>query len=80
MLLAFMNVWDIMHGSKEPPSNADPKVLKDYQRHVKKAMPIINLNLADNQLAQLQMTHRGVEDSLQHSQDEEFVQHPLYSL
>ena len=35
---------------KVPPSNVDPKVLKEYQRCVKKAMSIIGLNLIDNQL------------------------------
>ena len=35
MLLASMDHWDIVERSEEPPSsNADPKVLKEYQRHV----------------------------------------------
>ena len=52
MALASVDLWDIVDGSeKAPPSNADPKVLKEYQRRVKKAMSIIVLNLADNQLA-----------------------------
>jgi len=54
MLLASMDLWDIVDGSEEaPPSNADPKVIKDYQRRVKKAMSVIGLNLADNQLAHI---------------------------
>ena len=52
MALASVDLWDIVDGSeKAPPSDADPKVLKEYQRRVKKAMSIIVLNLADNQLA-----------------------------
>ena len=47
-----MNLWDIVDGSKEPlPSIANRKVLKEYQRSVKKTMSIIVLNLGDNQLA-----------------------------
>ena len=46
-----MDLWDIVEGSEEPPPfNADSKVLKKYQRRVKKTMSIINFNLADNQL------------------------------
>jgi hypothetical protein len=49
-----VDLWDIVDGSeKVPPSNADPKVLMEYQRRVKKAMSIIMLNLADNQLAHI---------------------------
>ena len=49
MLLACINIWDILDGFKEPPPfNANPKVLKEYQRCVKKAMSIININLTDN--------------------------------
>ena len=52
MALVSMDLWDIVDGSKkDPPSNANPKVLKKYQRRVKKAMSIIVLNLADDQLA-----------------------------
>ena len=37
MVLASMDLWDTVDGSKKaPPSNANPKVLKDYQKHVKK--------------------------------------------
>ena len=54
MWLAYMDLWDIVDRSEVPsPSNVDPKVLKDYQRHVKKAMFIIGFNLADNQLAHI---------------------------
>jgi hypothetical protein len=54
MLLATMDIWDIVNESDEPPPfNADSKVLKDYQRCVKKTMSIIGLNLADNQLAHI---------------------------
>ena len=49
-----MDLWNIMDGSEEPPPlNADSKVLKEYQRHVKKAMCTIGLNLADNQLTHI---------------------------
>lgn len=42
ILLIFMDLWDIVDGSEEtPPSNTDPKVKKDYQRRIKKAMFII---------------------------------------
>ena len=52
MLLAFMDLWDIVDISEEAlPSNADSKVLKEYQIHIKNPMFIIALNLADNQLA-----------------------------
>jgi hypothetical protein len=50
----FIDLWDIVDGSEEPPpSNADPKVLKKYQRRVKNVMSIIGLNLTDNQLAHI---------------------------
>lgn len=36
MLFTFMDIWDIVDGSKEaPPSNVDPQVLKEYKRRVK---------------------------------------------
>ena len=51
MLLASMDLWNIVDRSKEIlPSNVDPNVKKAYQRHVKKAMSIMGLNLVDNQL------------------------------
>jgi hypothetical protein len=38
-------------GSEEaPPSDEDPKVIKEYQRRVKKAMSTIGINLVDSQL------------------------------
>ena len=47
-----MDIWGIVDKSEEgPPSNAHPKVKKKYERHAKKAMPIIVINLADNQFA-----------------------------
>ena len=52
MLSASMDLWDIIVGSVEaPPSNADPKVKNVYERRVRKAISVIGLNLADNQLA-----------------------------
>ncbi len=51
MVLASMDLWEIVDGSEEaPPSNADPKIIKEYQRCVKKAMSIISINLVDSQL------------------------------
>jgi hypothetical protein len=51
MVLASMDLWEIVDGSEEaPPSNADPKIIKEYQRRVKKAMSIIGINLVDSQL------------------------------
>ena len=52
MFLAFINIWDIRDESENAPhSNTDPKLLKDYQRCIKKVMSIIGLNFADNQIA-----------------------------
>lgn len=49
MLLASMDLWNIVDGFEENlSSNMDLKVLKEYQRHVKKAIFIIGLNLVDN--------------------------------
>jgi hypothetical protein len=54
MLSASMDLWDIIDGSEEaPPSNADPKVKKEYERRVRKAMSVIGLNFTDNQLAHI---------------------------
>jgi hypothetical protein len=51
LLLASMNLWDIVDRSKEtPPSNEDPKLFKKYQRCFEKAMSIIGHNMADYQL------------------------------
>ena len=62
LLLASMDLWDILDISKEHlPSNVDPKVLKEYQRHVTKAMSNINLNLADNQCAYIKSCKRFAE-------------------
>jgi hypothetical protein len=46
-----MDLWEIVHGSEDaPPSDGDPKIIKEYQRRVKKAMSIIGINLVDSQL------------------------------
>jgi hypothetical protein len=51
MVLASMDLWKIVNGSVEaPPSNVDPKVIKEYHMHAKKAMSIIGINLVDSQL------------------------------
>jgi hypothetical protein len=47
----------------------DSKILKEYQRRVKKAMCIIGLNLADNQLVYIKSSkvaknRRGMEEPL----------------
>ena len=50
MVLASIDLWDIVDGSeKAPPFNMDPKFLKEYQRFVKKIMSIIGISLTDNQ-------------------------------
>jgi hypothetical protein len=50
MVLASMDLWEIVDGFKEaPPSNSDPKIIKEYQRRVKKAMSIIGINLVDSE-------------------------------
>jgi hypothetical protein len=42
MVLASMDLWEIVDGLEEaPPSNSDPKVIKEYQRRAKKAMSTI---------------------------------------
>jgi hypothetical protein len=62
-LLTSMDIWDIVDGSEEPPpSNVDPKVLKEYQRHVNKVMFIISLNLANKQLAHIKSYKGPVEE------------------
>lgn len=54
MKLVFVDFRGIVNKFKEaPPSNFDPKVKKEYQRPVNKAMSIIASNLADNQLAHI---------------------------
>ena len=54
MVLAFIDLWDIVDGSEKAlSSDADPKVLKDYQIHIKKTISIIGLNLVDNQFAHI---------------------------
>ena len=54
VVLAFMGLWDIVNISEKTLfSNANPKVLKEYQRRVKKAVHIISLNLVDYQLAHI---------------------------
>jgi hypothetical protein len=51
MVLASMDLWEIVDRSAEAaPSNADPKIIKEYQRSAKKAMSIIGINLVDSQL------------------------------
>lgn len=48
-----MGLWDIVDKFEEAlSSNVDPKV-KEYESRVEKAMSIITLNLADNQLAHI---------------------------
>jgi hypothetical protein len=43
-----MDLWEIVDGSEEePPSNSDPKDIKEYQRRAKKAMSTIAINLVD---------------------------------
>ena len=54
MVLSSMDLWEIVDETEEPPSkDGDPKVLKDYNRRVKKAMSVIGLSLVDSQLAHI---------------------------
>lgn len=46
MKLASMDLWNKSEGA--PSSNVDPKMQKEYQRHVNNAIFIITLNLTDN--------------------------------
>ena len=51
-----MDFWDIVNRSMEAASsNADSKVLNEYQRRVKQAISIISLNLMDNQLMHIKI-------------------------
>lgn len=54
MFLAFINLWNIVDKFEEvPPSNANSKVNKEYQRHIKKVIFIIGLNFTDNRLVHI---------------------------
>ncbi|KAH8962822.1 hypothetical protein BDL97_05G121000 [Sphagnum fallax] len=81
MVLASMDLWEIVEGSEEaPPSNADPKIIKEYQRHVKKAMFIIGINLVDSQLHHIKRCKGPAEAwKTLDPRDTELVQHPLHS-
>lgn len=49
-----MNLWGIVDKFEgAPPSNVDPKVQKEYQKRMKKAMFIIALNLVDKWFAHI---------------------------
>ena len=62
LLLVPMDLWDSVDWSKKPsPSNADSKVLKEYQKLVKKAMSMIGLNVADNQLTHIKSCKKPVQ-------------------
>ncbi len=40
MVLASMDLWEIVDGSEEaPPSDSDPKVMKEYQRQQRRPCP-----------------------------------------
>jgi hypothetical protein len=54
MLLASMDLCYVVDIYEEPPPfNADLKMLKEIQRHVKETMFINGLNLLDNQLVHI---------------------------
>lgn len=54
MGLASVDFWGILDNYEEaPPSNVDPKMKKKYKNHVKNVMPIIVLNVADNQFVRI---------------------------
>ena len=84
MGLAYVDLWGIVDESEAPPPfNVDLKVKKKYQRCVKKAMSIIVLDLADNQLVHIRTckrTSRGMNDPLQHPRDKELVAHIFFRL
>ena len=62
MLLASIDIWDIVDKSEEIlPSNADPEILKVYQRRIKKTISMIGLSLMDNQLAYIKSCKRLAE-------------------
>lgn len=49
MVLASMELWGIVDNSeKTSPSKLKPKMLKEYKKHIKKAISIIGFNLEDN--------------------------------
>ena len=49
MVLESMDLWKIVEDTKEPSSlDDDFKVIKYYNRYVKKVMSVIGLNLVDN--------------------------------
>ncbi len=62
MVLASMDLWEIVDESEEvPPSNSDPKVIKEYQRRAKKAISTIAINLVDSQLHHIKRCKGSVE-------------------
>jgi hypothetical protein len=62
MVLASMDLWEIVDGSEEaPPSDSDPKVIKEYQRRAKTAMSTIAINLVDSQFHHIKRCKGPVE-------------------
>ncbi len=52
MVLASKDLWDIVDGSEEaPPSTADAKDIKAFERRVKTAFGMIVTNLVDKEMA-----------------------------
>ena len=59
MGLASVDLWGIVDKFEATPhSNVNPKVTKEHQRHLKKAMSIITFNLLDNQLVDIKELQR----------------------
>ena len=54
MILAEKDLWEVVDGSEEPPSeDADPKTKKAFERNEKKAFAFIAINLVDRQIAHI---------------------------
>ena len=54
MVLLSMDLWEIVDKSVEArPKYANPKVIKNYNQSVKKAMSVIELSLVDGQLVHI---------------------------
>ena len=55
MILAEKDLWEVVDGSEEPPSeDADLKTKKAFERKEKKAFALIAINLVDRQIAHIQ--------------------------
>ena len=56
MVMAEEELWDIVEGSEQfPHSTTDPSVIQAYNRHKKKAFPILPFNLSDMQFSYIRL-------------------------